>query len=199
REVTVPVMGRKGVRYQVVVVVGTIRCFSLTEDPEIMVYEPEAEQGALRTVTIVARGDRPAAIASAARRIAAELNPALPLVNVVSMPEAVARYRGEADTLARLLVLLAGMAALLACVGLYGIVAHGVAMRRHEFGIRVALGASPAQVWRLVVRTTSAITGAGLMVGLGGAFALAQVLRHRLVGVQPFDPAVWSMAAGTLV
>jgi predicted permease len=199
REVEFPVIGRKGLRYQVVGVVGTVRYFSLTKDPETMVYEPEADRGALRTVTIVARGDTPAAIAQAARRIALELNPALPLVNIVSMPDAIARYRGEADTLARLLVLLAGVAALLACVGLYGVVAHGVAMRRREFGIRVALGASPAQVWRLVVRTTAAITAAGLLLGLGGGFAIAQVLRNRLIGVHPFDPALWSLAAGSLV
>lgn len=199
REVAFPVMGRKGLRYQVIGVVGTVRYFSLTEDPETMVYEPEVDRGALRTVTIVARGDQPAAIAQAARRIAAELNPALPVVNVVSMPDAVARYRGESETLARLLVMLSGVAALLACVGLYGVVAHGVAMRRREFGIRVALGASPAQVWRLVARTTAAITGAGLVFGLGGGFALAQVLRNRLIGVHPFDPVLWSLAAGTLV
>ena len=70
------------------------------------------------------------------------------------------------DSLARLLGILAGLAAVLACVGLYGVVAHGVAERRREFGIRAALGASRGDVWRLVLRQSATIIGAGIAVGL---------------------------------
>ena len=83
-----------------------------------------------------------------------------------------------------------GLAAVLASVGLYGVVAHGVAERRREFGIRAALGASRGDVWRLVLRQSATIVGAGVALGLIGAYAFAQVLNDRLVGVSPLDPVL---------
>jgi ABC-type antimicrobial peptide transport system permease subunit len=94
---------------------------------------------------------------------------------------------------------LAVVAAILACVGLYGVVAHGVAQRRREFGIRAALGASRGDMWRLVLRQAAAIVGGGVAVGLIGAYAFAQVLSSRLVGVTPLDPLLWSAAVALLV
>ena len=82
---------------------------------------------------------------------------------------------------------------MLASVGLYGVVAHGVAERRREFGIRAALGASRRDVWRLVLRQSATIIGAGVAIGLVGAYAFAQVLASRLVGVSPLDPALWAL------
>lgn len=69
---------------------------------------------------------------------------------------------------------------------------------RREFGIRAALGASRGDVWRLVLRESATIIGAGVALGLGGAYAFAQVLSARLVGVNALDPALWSMAVGVL-
>ena len=97
--------------------------------------------------------------------------------------------------LAWLLGVLAAVAALLAGVGLYGVIAFTVAAHRHEFGIRMALGASADRVFRLVVRATLGIVSGGLAIGLAGAFALARVLESRLFGVTPFDPGVWTLAA----
>jgi ABC-type antimicrobial peptide transport system permease subunit len=111
-----------------------------------------------------------------ARRIATALNPSLPLTLVMSMDETLGRARREWDSLARLLGILAGLAAVLACIGLYGVVAHGVAQRYREFGIRSALGASRGDVWRLVLRQSATIVGAGLALGLIGAYAFAQIL-----------------------
>ena len=63
----------------------------------------------------------------------------------------------------------------------------------------VALGATHGAVWRLVVGRTATITAIGLLLGLAGAYAFAQTLRARLVGVHPFDPVLWTLAAGVLV
>lgn len=115
------------------------------------------------------------------------------------MEESLGLARGDWDSLARLLGILAALAAVLASVGLYGVVAHGVAERRHEFGIRAALGAARGDVWRLVLRQSARMIGAGLALGLIGAYAFAQVLSARLVGVSPLDPVLWSAAVGLLV
>ena len=198
RLVEFPVLGRKDQRFEVIGVVGTARYNSLTRDPEDLVYEPPPQNSNRRDIVMTIRAARRVPVAEEARRIAAALNPSLPLDTVLSMDETVGRARREWDSLARLVGILAGLAAALASVGLYGVMAHGVAERRREFGIRAALGASRGDVWRLVLRESAAIIGAGVAVGLAGAYAFAQVLSTRLVGVNPLDPALWSMAVGVL-
>ena len=127
-------------------------------------------------------------VAEEARRIATVLNPSLPLTLFMSMDESVGRARREWDSLARLLGILAGLAAVLSAVGLYGVVAHSVAERQREFSIRAALGASRGDVWRLVLRQSATIIGAGIALGLAGAYAFAKV---------PDDPAGRRQPAGS--
>jgi len=200
REVTFPVLGRKGDRYVVIGVAGTARYRSLiTTEADDLVYEPAASGNAKRDVVLMVRSSAGVSVANEARRIAAELNPALPLMLVQSMDGAVDRALRDWNSLARLLGILAGLAAVLAAIGLYGVVAHGVAERRREFGIRAALGASRGDVWRLVLRQAATIVGAGVALGLAGAYAFAQILSARLVGVSPLDPGLWSIAVIALV
>ena len=125
----------------------------------------------------------------------ASLDPSLLILQPMRMEEAIGRARAEWDVLSRLLTTLAGVAGVLAVVGLYGVVAFGVASRRREFGIRLALGAAPARVVALVVRRTALIACLALLLGGAGATALARLLENRLVGVTPFDPFIWSGAA----
>jgi putative ABC transport system permease protein len=190
---------RKDQRFEVVGVVGTVRYRSLVRPAEDAVYEPAPPNAARRDVNMIVRAGGGVRVAEAARQIATTLNPGLPLVLVRTMEESIGLARGDWDSLARLLGILAALAAVLAAVGLYGVVAHGVAERRREFGIRAALGASRGDVWRLVLRQAATIIGAGLALGLAGAYAFAQVLAARLVGVSPLDPALWSAAVGVLV
>jgi predicted permease len=199
REVEFPVINQKGRRYQIVGVVGTIRYNSLVSEPPDVVYELAGPGDILRESAILIRTDGTTPVAQAVQRIGATLDPSLPLTGVRSMSEAIGRTRRDWDSLTRLLGVLAGAAALLTCVGLYGVVAHAVAQRRREFGIRAALGATRSDVWQLVIRRTAVMTGAGLAIGLVGAYAFAQVLSTRLVGVSPIEPLVWTLAALALV
>ena len=199
RAVTFAESARKDQRFEVVGVVGTARYRNLLAAPEDVVYEPAPPNAARREIIMTVRAAAGVRLAEAARQIAAALNPALPLTLVRSMEESIGRARSDWDSLARLLGILAGLAAVLASVGLYGVMAHGVAERRREFGIRAALGASRADVWRLVLRQSATIVGAGVAFGLAGAYAFARILSARLVGVSPLDPALWSIAVGLLV
>jgi len=201
RELVFPGQGRGGESYQVIGVAGTARYRDLVTPAEEVFYEPAGPKGMgiAAGATIVVRAEGSVALAEQASAIATALNPALPLTTVLPMADVVGRARADWDSLALIVGLLAVFATVLASVGLYGVVAHGVAQRRHELGIRLALGATGGQMWQLVLSRTAVITAAGLCLGLPGGYAFARVLATRLVGVSPLDPLVWSAAIAALV
>jgi len=91
--------------------------------------------------------------------------------------------------------LFAGIALLLAAIGVYGVVAYAVAQRTHEIGVRVALGAEKGDVLRLVVGRGLGLTAAGVALGVLGAVGFTRVLRSQLYGVGPFDPLSFALTA----
>jgi putative ABC transport system permease protein len=93
----------------------------------------------------------------------------------------------------------AAVAFTLAIVGVYGVVAYGVATRQREFGVRVALGAEPRQVVALVLRQSLRTTAIGLAAGILGALAVTRLLGTLLYGVQPLDPATFGLTSLTLL
>lgn len=115
------------------------------------------------------------------------------------MQRLVARQHAEWTLLGNAMSGVAVVATALAGLGLYAVVAFDVAQRRREFGVRVAIGATPRAILRLVLRRVSAVAVAGLLLGLGGAAALVQTIEHRLVGVDRFEPTLWVAAAVALL
>jgi putative ABC transport system permease protein len=97
-----------------------------------------------------------------------------------------------------LMAVFAGVALLLAAVGIYGVNAYAVAQRRHEIGVRMALGATPAIVLREMVRQGLGLTAIGIVVGLAGALAIASVLKSLLVGVSATDPTTLLIVSACL-
>jgi len=193
-------MGRQGKRYEIIGVVGDVRFGSLTAGMDPMVYEPAGLSGPIRPdATFVIRGRPGVDVAAQVHAIGAALNPALPVTGLQSMSEAVADARRDWVVLGWLMVVMTVIAAVLAAVGLYGVVAFGVASRRREFGIRLALGASAATLMALVLRRTAIITAIGLAAGAAGAVFLSRMLESWLFGVTRFDPRVWTSAALILV
>src|SRR4030095_11312921 len=90
------------------------------------------------------------------------------------------------------------VALLLAVVGLYGMLAYSVTQRSREMGIRIALGARPPVVFRMVVREGMALVVVGIVLGLGGALAATRLLAAQLFGVKPTDPPVFVFVATAL-
>ena len=130
-----------------------------------------------RSLLVVARtaGD-PRALIPAVERAVAELDPALPIIDLRAMAELIWLESSRMRIVAQFLSAFAGLALALALVGIYGVIAHSVAQRTPEIGLRVALGARPAQVRAMVLRQAATLVAAGLAIGLGTAVAIEHAL-----------------------
>src|SRR6266699_5841378 len=137
----------------------------------------------------------PENIESAVRKALGDVDPNLPLLNMVSFEEQVARNFNQERLIARLTELFGALALVLACVGLYGVTAYGVARRTNEIGIRMALGADGGNVLGLVLRAALAQLGVGLAIGIPAAIAGGHLLAHQLYGVKSYDPTILGAAA----
>ncbi|MFI5232894.1 MAG: ADOP family duplicated permease [Gemmatimonadales bacterium] len=153
---------------------------------------------AARAVFVRTAGD-PLALVPAARKAVASVAPDLPLYDVQTMEQRIggswARHRFDAE----LFTVFGVVALLLAAIGTYAVVAYAVARRTREMGIRLALGARPAAVVRLVVREGLAFPSAGLAIGIVGALAVTRLLRSELYGVGTTDLRVFAVTAALLL
>jgi predicted permease len=120
------------------------------------------------------------------------LDPNLALFHVRPMPQVVAEGMQDTSYETALLGIMAALALILASVGTYGVMSYAVGQRTNEIGIRLALGARPAQIMGLVLSEVSAVVAAGIAVGLVGAVAGAKVMKNLLVDVTPFDAATYA-------
>jgi putative ABC transport system permease protein len=181
----------------VVGVVGDVHHRGPGATPGAEMYIPY-EQFVARQVVIALRttGD-PARSASALRAVMREIDPALPLANVRTMDQLLSQNIAQPRFLAALLTGFAGLAALLALVGVYGLLSFSVSRRARELGVRMALGAGRTRVVTLVLGQSAALVGIGLVAGVALAMTLTRLLRTLLFGVRPGDPAtVVAMAGG---
>jgi len=133
------------------------------------------------------------------RRAVAAVDPDLPVGNVVELKDALAASMGETRTIGRLVAGFAALALILAAVGLYGVVSYGVSRRVRELGVRIALGAEPASLVRLVLGHGLGLAAAGVLFGLGTSFLVGQAFRGLLFDVPPSDPLTLGGAALLLV
>jgi putative ABC transport system permease protein len=119
----------------------------------------------------------------------------LPLYNLQTMEQVVARSLFNQRLTTGVMLIFGAVALLLATVGLFGLISYTVSQRTHEFGIRLALGANTRDVLRLVIGQGLKLAGAGLLIGLAGGFALMQVMKTLLFGVSPADPMTFAASA----
>jgi ABC-type antimicrobial peptide transport system permease subunit len=120
------------------------------------------------------------------------VDPDLPLTRVQTMREVVRLRMFESRIYGAMFAVFALVALLLASVGLYGVMSYTVAQRTHEMGVRIALGALPADVIRLMVVRGARLIAVGLAIGVPAAFLLARVLRGALYGVSAGDPGTFA-------
>jgi putative ABC transport system permease protein len=123
----------------------------------------------------------------------------LPVTGVQTMGQVVSASVGQPRLMSALTALFGGLAGLLAMVGIYGVTAYNVRRQRREYGIRLALGADPAAVQRLVVGRGLIVALVGILSGTVGALLVTQTLRTMLHDVRPTDPGVYATGAGAVL
>jgi predicted permease len=183
--------------YQIVGVCADTRYGSLREDPPPIFYldyrqSPEIDWGMTFAVkTQTSRG----AITPSLRRAVASVDANLPLVGLRTQEEQIDELLTQEHIFADLTVGFGVLALVLACIGIYGLMAYTVSRRTNEIGIRMALGARAEQVLAMVLREALWMTAIGVAVGLGGALALGKLTATLLYGLKAWDPATLLVAA----
>ena len=173
---------------EIVGVVADIRDDSLAKKPGPMMYVPAA-QGPFWGSEIVVRSSlSTSAVAGAIRRDVAEIDKDLPVTDISSLSDLVDTTIAQPRFRTILLGLFAALALLLAAAGIFGVISYSVSCRTQEIGIRIALGASPASVLRLILGESAKIVLAGLAVGIPVALGAARFLSTLLFNVHPADP-----------
>jgi predicted permease len=173
-------------------VVGSVKNGNLAENNPVGLLYFSYKQYVPRSVHLVLRTgrDNPQLIA-AIRRTLHQVDPELPLYDVKPMSERVAASLRNQRAAMGLCLIFAGLAVLLAAVGIYGVLAYSVEQRTREFGIRVALGAGGREVVGMVVGQGLRMAAFGLAAGAAGAFALTRMMSALLFDVRPSDPGVF--------
>jgi putative ABC transport system permease protein len=146
------------------------------------------------TLVVRTAGD-PLALSRAVQNRAWSIDRNLPLASVKTMEQVIAASVWQPRFNLLLVGLFAGLALVLAAVGIYGVMAYSVAQRTNEIGIRIALGAAQSSIFRLVVGQAMSLVGISIAIGLAGAFAATRLLNTLLFGIGAWDPITF----GTIV
>ena len=185
---------------EIVGVVADVPYSSLSDPTRSIVYIPHQQDSwGLLIVTVRAASGPPEALAGTLRRAVASIDPDLALARVGTMSvfarDSIARERVSTT----LMSALALAALILAALGIYGVMSYAVAQRRQEMGLRLALGASPGDLYRTILSHGLTLTAAGLAIGLGLAIGAARLLSALLYETSPFDPVAFASTAAVLL
>ncbi|HTW64846.1 MAG TPA: ABC transporter permease [Bryobacteraceae bacterium] len=169
--------------------------------PEIVYWPPLVEgffgpgprTRAIRDVTYVVRSERTGSesFLNDTRKAVWSVNPELPVASVRSMREVYDQSLARTSFTLVMLAIAGSMALVLGAIGIYGVISYAVSQRRREIGIRLALGAQPAELKKMFVRHGLKLTGIGLAIGLIAAIALMRLMKSLLFGISPLDPLTY--------
>jgi predicted permease len=171
----------------VIGVVRHVRHRSLIEPLNEQVYFPLSQAFRNPVAYLVRTTGDPAALAPSVRAAVRAIDPSLPIYETQPLAAYLERARGVQRFTMLLVAVFASLALLLAAIGVYGVIAYVVVQRRREFGVRLALGATPREIGRLVLAEGLKLTALGAALGLIGALATGQLIRGLLVDVSPLD------------
>ena len=185
----------------VVGVVGDVRHRGLSADPRPEMYLPHEQfpagtGDALNSLYLTIRtAGEPTAVAPSIRAAVAGLDPDVTVSELQTMEQALGTWAAERRFTMLIVTGFAFAALLLGAVGIYGVMAHLVVQRTREIGIRIALGAVPREILRLVLSQGALLAGLGIVVGVAGAFATTRLLAGLLFHIRPTDPVTFAGTA----
>jgi len=184
---------------QVIGVVGDIKHYGLDEESTAEVYEP-IRQHPLPYLTFVLRSDvKPEALATTAAKVVREIEPDLAVYNVRTMQHQIEDSILSRRVAVTLVTAFAGLALLLAALGTYGVVSYSVTRRTQEFGVRMALGATPGDIFALVLKQGMSFAVSGVVAGLAISMVSGRAIASQLYRVSPVDPVVSLLVVGVLL
>lgn len=183
---------------EIVGVVADIRQGALDAAPEPTVYLPHAQSPSGSITLLLRTIAAPRLLARELKRAVTELNPQMPVSSMTTLDEVVADSLKARRFTLMLFACFAGSALLLAVIGVYGVISNMTTERSREFGVRLALGAQPSDIVRMVVLQGLMSAAIGLAIGLGGASVLTTLIRGMLFGVTPFDATTF-VAVGAIM
>jgi putative ABC transport system permease protein len=185
----------------IVGVAGDIRNSSLSEAPEPELYLPFLQEIGVAQSVLVARSAAPdpTPLLGAVQHAVRQASPDQPIEDAAPLMQTVSDSFSESRFYMTLLSSFAVLALLLAAAGIYGVMSFFVSRREHEFGVRVAMGATSADLLRVVLSRGTLFSAIGIALGIGGALLATQLLRGLLFGVRPADAATYIVAAAILL
>jgi predicted permease len=182
----------------IVGVVADMREGALRDDVPPAIYIP-VTQRSIDALHVVVRGTLPTSkLTTIVRETVSAMDPNLALAEVRTLDDILANGVATERVTASLVGMFAGLALLLAAVGLYGVISYSVVQRTQELGVRAALGARQSDLMRLVFRQGTGVLIAGLAVGAVAAFGLSGFIARQLYGIGPRDPATFVVAGALL-
>ncbi|MPY89356.1 MAG: FtsX-like permease family protein [Luteitalea sp.] len=185
--------------HRVVGVVRDVRHSSLEEGASPEMYLHIRQQPSWGAIDVVVRSALPVkTLAPSIRTVLRKVDPTLPTDEFQTLGQIVDRAASPRRFVLYVIGAFAALAALLASLGIYGVISYSVSQRTQEIGIRMALGASPGDVRRQVIANTLALASIGVLMGLAGSFMLARFLSSLLFGITPGDPLTFAVVVGTL-
>jgi putative ABC transport system permease protein len=176
---------------RIVGIVRGTRHFGLEESPKAEIYVPFSQDPGSFAMLVV-RTANPSGLIPAVKREIAAIDSQLAALGFVTMDELVSNHESRRRFNTILIGGFAALALILAAVGIYGVTAYSVTRRIREFGVRIALGAAPRDVLRLVVGNGLVLAAVGIAAGFAASLALSRVLESLLFGVSPFDPLTFA-------
>jgi predicted permease len=190
-----------GAPLEIVGVIDDIKSEDTREPPRPAVYRPilQIQDQSAYSVNIQIRTTNdPAAIAGTVRQMINQIDDKLPIFDVTTMQEQIRERLNQDRLIAQLVSFFGALALILACIGLYGVMTHGVARRTNEIGIRMALGAKGGNIAWMVLRETLVLVVAGLALGIPAALLSAHLIASQLFGLSPKDPLTLILASVVL-
>jgi putative ABC transport system permease protein len=185
-------MFNEPVATEIVGIVRDVKYESLANAAQPTVYMPLPEL-IYPFMTLVLRTDGdPASLAPAVRRAIREIDPDQPISDVRTMHQVMAEWVGRDRFNTLLLAVFAGLATLLAAVGIFGVMSYSVTLRTREIGLRMALGAQPGEVLKVILKQGLVLTAIGIVLGVAGALALTRLMSGLLFEVGSTDPATFA-------
>lgn len=178
--------------FEIVGVVQDVKYFGLATPSEPSLYLPVAQAPFRRMSFTLRTSADPESLMASVRQVVRAADPTVPVSQVSTLSSILATSVARERFSMSLLVLFAGVALVLAAIGVYGVISYGVSQRRGELGIRIALGAEPEDILRLVLIDGARLSLAGVALGLVAASLLSRVIASQLYLVSPTDPATYA-------